>query len=203
VVRLLYGSYTYLLNGYPPYGVYEKVICNQKDEKIQYFNVTNPDIKVSYIRTNKKEKKMDSNKKEPKILEDVKINVKTKLSALWVALVFFYLYNDVISFFRGDIIEEVIAGKPGGVQISQQFLFGMAALMAIPIVMVFLSLALRANVNRWVNIILGIFHIGLLVTVTLLVPGETWAYYALYMVFEAVFMVLIVYHAWKWPTQEA
>jgi len=203
VVRLLYGSYTYLLNGYAPYGVYEKVICNQKDEKIQYFNVTNPDIKVSYIRTNKKEKKMDSNKKEPKILEDVKINVKTKLSALWVALVFFYLYNDVISFFRGDIIEEVIAGKPGGVQISQQFLFGMAALMAIPIVMVFLSLALRANVNRWVNIILGIFHIGLLVTVTLLVPGETWAYYALYMVFEAVFMVLIVYHAWKWPTQEA
>ena len=39
------------------YGVYEKVICNQKSEKIEYFNVTNPDIKVSYIRTKKGGKK--------------------------------------------------------------------------------------------------------------------------------------------------
>ncbi len=146
---------------------------------------------------------MNTNKKTTRILQDVKINVKIKLSALWVALVFFYLYNDVISFFRGDIIEEVIAGKPGGVEISQTFLFSMAAMMAIPIVMVFLSLALKAKVNRWVNIILGVFHIGVMVTVTLLVPGETWAYYALYMIFEALFIALIIGHAWKWPKQEA
>ncbi len=146
---------------------------------------------------------MNSNKKTTRIVEDVKINVKIKLSALWVALVFFYLYNDVISFFRGDIIEEVIAGKPGGVEISQTFLFSMAAMMAIPIVMVFLSLTLKARVNRWVNIILGIFHIGVMVTATLLVQAETWAYYALFMIFEAVFMVLIIGHAWKWPKQEA
>jgi len=57
VVWLLYGSYAYVLNGYAPYGVDEKVICNQKDEKIQYFNLTNPDIKVLYIRTKKGGKK--------------------------------------------------------------------------------------------------------------------------------------------------
>jgi len=146
---------------------------------------------------------MNTNKKTTRILEDVKINVKIKLSALWVVLVFFYLYNDVISFFRADTIEGVIAGKPGGVEISQTFLFSMALMMAIPIVMVFLSLALKAKVNRWVNIILGIFHIGIMVTVTLLVPGETWAHYALYMILEAVFMVLIIGYAWKWPKQEA
>jgi len=38
------------------YGVYEKVICNQKSEKIEYFNVTNPNIKVSYLRTRRGEK---------------------------------------------------------------------------------------------------------------------------------------------------
>ena len=146
---------------------------------------------------------MNTNKKTGRIMEDVKINVKIKLSALWVALVFFYLYNDVISFFRADIIEEVIAGKPGGVQISQTFLFSMALMMAIPIFMVFLSLTLKAKVNRWVNIILGVFHAGVMLTVTLLVPGETWAYYALYMIFEAVFIALIIGHAWKWPKQEA
>ncbi len=146
---------------------------------------------------------MNSNKKTARIVEDVKINVKIKLSALWVALVFFYLYNDVISFFRGNVIEEVIAGELGGVEISQTFLFSMALMMAIPIVMVFLSLTLKAKVNRWVNIVLGIFHIGIMVTATLVVQAETWAYYALYMFFEAVFIALIIGHAWKWPKQEA
>ncbi|UCE16573.1 MAG: hypothetical protein JSV12_02905 [Candidatus Bathyarchaeota archaeon] len=136
------------------------------------------------------------------MLEDVKINVKIKLSLSWVALVFFYLYNDVISFFRQDIIEEVLTGEMGSIQITQTFLFGVAILMAIPIFMIFLSLVLPAKVNRWVNIIVGIFHAVVLAT-TFLVPGETWAHYALYMIFEAVFIVLIVWHAWKWPKQES
>ncbi len=134
---------------------------------------------------------------------DIEINVKIKLALLWVALVFFYLYNDVISFFRRDTIEMVLSGEvPGGIQINQTFLFAMAILMAIPVFMTFLSLALPAKVNRWVNIILGIFHAVVLVSFFVAVPGETWAYYALYMIFEAVFIVLIVWHAWKWPTQE-
>ncbi len=145
---------------------------------------------------------MNSNKKTAGILEDVKINVKIKLSALWVALIFCYLYADVFTFFQPGIIEELVTGELAGIQINQVFLFGMAILMTIPIVMVFLSLALKARVNRWVNIILGIFHIGIMVTVTLLVPGETVAHYALYQILEAVFIVLIVWHAWKWPTQE-
>jgi len=137
------------------------------------------------------------------MLEDVKINVKIKLSLLWVVLVFFYLYNDVISFFRRETIEIVLSGEvPGGIQITQTFLFAMAILMAIPIFMIFLSLALPAKVNRWVNIILGIFHAVVLVTFFVLVPGETVAHYALYQILEAVFIVLIVWHAWKWPKQE-
>jgi len=136
------------------------------------------------------------------MLEDVKINVKIKLSLLWVALVFFYLYNDVISFFRKDTIDLVLAGGVGDLQITETFLFAMAILMAIPIFMTFLSLALPAKANRWVNIILGIFHAVVLVTFFVLVPGETHAHYALYMIFEAVFMALIVWHAWKWPRQE-
>ncbi len=137
------------------------------------------------------------------ILEDVKINVKIKLSLFWVALVFFYLYNDVISFFRRETIELVLSGDiPGGIQINQTFLFAMAILMAIPVFMTFLSLALPAKVNRWVNIIVGIFHAVILVGFLFVPAGETWAYYALYMIFEAVFIVLIVWTAWKWPKQE-
>jgi preprotein translocase subunit Sec61beta len=134
-------------------------------------------------------------------MEDVKVNVKIKLSALWVTLVFFYLYNDVISFFRQDTIEEVLTGEMAGIQITPEFLVAAAILMAIPIFMIFLSLILPAKVNRWVNIILGIFHA--VVLGTSLLTGAPWAYYALYMIFEALIIVLIVWHAWKWPKQEA
>ena len=131
-------------------------------------------------------------------LEDVKINVKIKLSALWVALMFFYSYNDIFGFYRQDIVGEVLSGK---IALNQVFLFGAAILMAIPIFMIFLSLALPAKVNRRVNIIAGIVYVGILVP-AILVPGESWAYYVFYEILEAVFIALIVWHAWKWPKQE-
>jgi len=144
---------------------------------------------------------MNSNKKTRRALEDVKVNVKVKLSVLWIALMFFYLYNDVLSFFRRDIVEEVLSGEMGGMQIGQTFLFGAAILMAIPIFMVFLSVSLPARANRWTNIIVGIFHVIVLLA-TQLVPGETWVNYRLYEILEAVFIALIVWTAWRWPKQE-
>jgi len=132
----------------------------------------------------------------------VKINVKIKLSALWVTLMFFYLYADVFSFFQPGNIEEIIAGEIAGIQLNQVFLLGVAILMAIPSVMVFLSLTLKAKANRWANIIVGIFQAGVLLTTTTMVdPGGTWAYYAFYLIVEAVLIALIVWHAWTWPKQ--
>ena len=134
-------------------------------------------------------------------LEDTRIDTKTKLSVLWIALMFFYLYNDVISFFRKDTIDGVMSGEfgAGTIQVTPVFLLSASMLMAIPIFMVFLSLVMPARANRPVNIIVGVFHVVLLV-VTALVPGEPWGHYALFMAFEGVFILLIVWHAWRWPT---
>jgi uncharacterized membrane protein len=132
------------------------------------------------------------------MLEDLKINVKFKLSALWVALTFFYLYNDVFGSYRQDSVEKVLSGE---IALNQVSLFLAAILMAIPIFMIFLSLALPAKVNRWVNIIVGIVYAGVLVPL-IIVPGDTWAYYLFYEILEAVFIALIVWHAWKWTKQE-
>ncbi|WP_455278424.1 DUF6326 family protein [[Eubacterium] cellulosolvens] len=131
----------------------------------------------------------------------MKVSVKVKLALLWVALMFFYIYNDVFSFLQPGHVAELVGGQLEGIQFTQELLFGAAILMALPSFMVFLSLTLPAKANRLVNIIVGIFHIIVLVS-TLLVPGDLWAYYALYMIFEAVFIVLIIWHAWKWPTKE-
>ena len=132
-------------------------------------------------------------------LVDIEINVKIKLALFWVALMFFYLYNDLFSFFKPGTVEELVGGSLEGIVFTQELLFGAALLMALPSIMIFLSLTLKAKLNRMVNIIVGIFHMVVLVG-TMLVPGDLWVFYATYMVFEAVFIILIVWHAWKWPT---
>ncbi|MDJ0617211.1 MAG: DUF6326 family protein [Calothrix sp. MO_192.B10] len=133
------------------------------------------------------------------MLEDVKINVKIKLAALWAATMFCYLYADICSLFKPGIIEQIMAGQVSVFKINQAFLLGSAILMSIPAIMVFLSLILKSKINRYINIILGIVHIGIVIT-TMLMPG-TWAYYLYYSVVEIVFLSLIVWYAWKWPQQ--
>jgi len=144
---------------------------------------------------------MNSSRTTTKILEDVQINVKIKLSALWVALMFFYLYRDVLGFYAPGHLEALIEGEVAGIPITQVFLLGSAVLMAIPSVMVFLSLVLKARANRWTNIILGLVHIGILASTSFI--GEISPLYLFYVIVEFVLMALIVWHAWKWPKQKA
>src|SRR5687767_4177269 len=82
--------------------------------------------------------------------------VKIKLSILWVALMLTYLLGDVLRIFSGDFK----AGEIGGLQITQIQWLGIAMLMVIPVVMVFLSMTLNYPVNRWANIIVAIFFFG-------------------------------------------
>ncbi|MHA2332568.1 MAG: DUF6326 family protein [Candidatus Hodarchaeales archaeon] len=136
-------------------------------------------------------------------LVDAKINVKIKLSALWVTMMLLYLYADVFGFYIPGYIEKIIAGEaPVGSQLS---LLGAAILMVIPSVMVFLSLTLKAKANRWTNIIVGIVYtvVNILVNFLIeLISLEPNAYYILIAIVEAVLTALIVWYAWKWPTQE-
>ncbi|UCE91086.1 MAG: hypothetical protein JSV90_06600 [Methanobacteriota archaeon] len=145
---------------------------------------------------------MNSQEKTAKTFIDTKIDVKIKLAMLWVALVFCYAYADIISFFQPGTLEELLTGEIAGIELNQGFLFATSILMTVSILMIALSVLLKAKVNRLVNIIVGVFHGGVLAT-TLLVPGETWAYYAYFMTVEAVLIGMIVWHAWKWPEQQA
>ncbi len=142
-----------------------------------------------------------------RILEDVKINVKIELAALWVALtflyialMFLYIYADIKAVFQTGIIEQIIAGEAEGTRITPTLLWITAILMLVPSVMVLLSLTLKPQANRWTNIIVGVFHIGLAINL-MLMPG-TWAFSYIYSIGQVVCLLLIVWSAWKWPKQE-
>jgi len=120
-------------------------------------------------------------------MEDVQI----KLSAIWVALMLTYLLGDVLRIFSGDFK----GGEIGGMEVSQTMYLGMAVLMVIPILMVFLSLVLKQPVNRWANIIAAAFFfifnlIGL--------PTYPSAYDKFLIVVGLAFNVLTVWYAWRW-----
>jgi hypothetical protein len=132
--------------------------------------------------------------------EDVKINVKMKLSALWVALMLLYVYADILSLFKPGAIEQMMEGFMGPFPVTQGSLLSASILMMIPAVMVFLSLTLKSKLNRWVNVILGVLYtfvnIGNLM-------GEIWAFYIFFGIVEIVLTFLIVGFAWKWRTPES
>ena len=117
-------------------------------------------------------------------------DVQIILSGLWTALMLTYLLGDVLRIFAGDFKAGEIEGK----KMTQKMLFGMAILMLLPIVMVFLSLTLTYPVNRWANIIVAI---GLLGINLIGVPGYK-AYDKFLFVVGFVFNVLTIWYAWNW-----
>lgn len=141
---------------------------------------------------------MSSNTKAVIMLEDVKVNVKIKLSTLWVTVMILFAYGDIKSFYRPGIIEDILAGQIAGFEIGQMFLFLTALSMIIPIVMIFLSLVLKPRINRLANIIVGIVYT---VFVIVFMIGDGWAYYYFYSAIELVMTLIIIRTAFKWPKQ--
>jgi uncharacterized protein DUF6326 len=138
-------------------------------------------------------------KKTGTALEDIKIHVKLKLSALWVSVMFCYIYADYFGLYVPGALRAMLEGKMGPFgPTTQGILIGTSLMMAIPSVMIFLSVALKPNLNRWLNIIFGVLY-----TVIILITMWDWAFSIFWGIIEVVLTALIVWYAWKWPKQEA
>ncbi len=129
-----------------------------------------------------------------------KIPVQMMLSALWAALMFLYVYADLLSFYKPGHLDEMLAGRMGPLPVTQSSLFAGSVLMVIPALMIFLSLALKPGASRWANVILGALYTA--VNIANLV-GVSWAYYILFGVVEIALTLLIIGYAWRWRTTQS
>lgn len=132
-------------------------------------------------------------------MEDVKINVKLKISALWIAMLFVFAYVDIFVFYKPGIIEGIMAGKIAIFEVNQMFLFFTTLYILIPSMMVFLSLVLKPKINRFTNIAVGTLYA---VSILGSCIGETWAFYIFGSILEILLLLSIIRYAWKWPKQE-
>jgi hypothetical protein len=121
------------------------------------------------------------------------MDIKAKLSMLWIFVLFNMIYADIISLMDdGSPIRRVMEGAPmppGG-------LLAGAVLMETSIAMVLLSQLLKRKANRWANIIVGVINI------VAVIAGGQHPYYILFATIEVVSMSLIVWYAWKWPNPD-
>ncbi|MBB5634395.1 hypothetical protein HDF26_002937 [Pedobacter cryoconitis] len=133
--------------------------------------------------------------------QDFKINIKLKLSALWISVMFCYIYGDFFSLFVPGRIQGLINGQSGAGPTTPLVLLQYAILLSLPPLMIFLSLVLNPKVNRMVNIIAGL----LFTIIMLLVVGSSiskWMIFYSYLgVLEIIITCLIVRYAWFWPRE--
>jgi len=97
------------------------------------------------------------------------------------------------------VLENMLAGKVFVFKITQGFLLAALASVTIPTLMIFLSAALPANINRWTNISIATVYIPY----TLFnLTGETWMHMVLGAIAEVLLLLLIIRYSWKWPRIE-
>lgn len=127
-----------------------------------------------------------------------KIDSKTLLSTLWIAVMLNMLKADILSLFIPGAAEEVAkTAASTGTTIPQLMLVG-AVMGNLAIVMIVLSRVLKYRINRWVNIAVSI------VTIAYIWGGmASYPHYIFIATVETICLLLIIGFAWTWRNMEA
>lgn len=142
---------------------------------------------------------MNTQKTSQNALEDIKVSLKLKLATLWASLMFLNIYVDYFHLYMPNKIEDILTGIVFEFDITQGFLLAALASMTIPALMIFLSVALPAKVNRRANIIIAAVFIPYTLSN---LAGEAWIHMVFGAVVAVVLLCLIIRYAWKWPRIE-
>jgi len=124
----------------------------------------------------------------------ITMEMKAKLSTLWIFVLLNVIFRDIHEFISPGFLAEMMTGTVNGIQMTEELLFLGAIMVEVPIVMVLLSRILQCRVNRWANMVAGVFTI---LVVFSNVPTDFDDIF--FEIIEVVSLLLIVWFAWKWP----
>jgi len=136
-------------------------------------------------------------------LEDLRMPVQAKLAAAWTSFMFLYIYVDYFHLYKPGVIDNLRAGVVFEYDISPTLLTIMLASVAIPALMVMLSMTLPARVNRATNLVFALLYIPYSVVNA---AGESWDwafFYGLSIGLEVLLLAFILRSAWTWPRRTA
>ena len=131
--------------------------------------------------------------KKEYVMEDIRV----KLSALWIVVLFNIAFADIVGFVHPGALEKIMTGDVG-FELNEGILLAFSIMLEIPIAMIFLSRVLKAGANRWANIVAGV-----LTTVFVIGGGSATLSYYFFAAVEIACIVLIIRYAWGLPKQAA
>ncbi|MFA9430383.1 DUF6326 family protein [Egicoccus sp. AB-alg2] len=130
-------------------------------------------------------------------LDDPQVPVPLKLAAAWTSFMFLYIYVDYLTLYEPGFIDDILAGIVWEFDVSQTFVVSALTLVAIPILMVVLSVTLPARANRATNLVVASIYVPVSV---FNVVGESWTYFfGLGVALEVLLLTGIIRCAYRWP----
>jgi hypothetical protein len=156
------------------------------------FNKTHP------CRSREKETKMNTNKETARNLLDVRII----LAVLWVAEVLSSLNGDTYRLSDPVALKSLLENT-GSIKATPELLLVMSIIFVFPILMIALTLILKYSASRWANRIIGILYAVIILAFWVLgFVLQSASYEFVWSTAQLVFVLLVVWYAWKWTNPE-
>ena len=133
-------------------------------------------------------------------LLDQGVPVQAKLAAAWTSFVFLYVYVDILAFYKPGVVDDILIGVVWEFDITPTWAITALTLLAIPILMVVLSMTLPARANRIANLIVASIQVPFAAFNAMGEVGKPWMYfYLLGVALEVLILAFILRSAWTWP----
>ena len=121
------------------------------------------------------------------------LEMKTKLSTLWIVVMFNMLFADIFTIMV-EFVDTNGIYLPGEVKI----VMAIAAFVTnIPILMIYFSRIMPYKLNRICNIVAGIFTI-----IYVIGGGSITPHYIIIASIEVILLIMVIINAWKWTETE-
>ncbi|MGY0485483.1 hypothetical protein HUK83_01475 [Endobacter medicaginis] len=131
-------------------------------------------------------------------LKEYRAPAQVKLAALWASTMFCYVYGDYFGLYVVGTLADMNRGSMGPLgHATPGVLTGVSLMMAIPSLMVALSLLLPARICRWACIVLGLFYTAIMAAS---LPGSE-PFYKVLAVIEMALTLAITVVATRWPRE--
>ena len=135
----------------------------------------------------------------PRQFDTLVIVVQAKLAAAWTSLMFLIIYIDYFHLYQPGEIDDIRGGVIFAFDISGTLLTIFFAIIAIPALMVMLSVTLRPRVNRAVNLVVASLYIPICVFNAAGATSDWAFYYVVTIGVEVLILAFILRTAWTWP----
>jgi len=131
------------------------------------------------------------------------ISVQAKLAAAWTSLMFLVIYIDYFHLYQPGEIDEIRGGFIFAFDISGTLMSIFFVVIAIPALMVMLSMALPARVNRVTNLVVAALYIPIMVFNAAGATPDYAVYYALTIGVEVLILAYILRVAATWRRESS